>query len=439
LSYLGINEIIVEDRQRQEMGDLDGLSNSIKEFGLIQPIVLSKTINPKEDINHQDIKLVAGGRRLAALKRLGWTSLLHGRDFIWRTELVEGEEQSLRLKTVELEENLRRKDLNWVEQIQAKAALLELMQRLHGPARMGAPTRSERMGLATAGFGVNKLAAMLGESNAQTSKDLELASMIKKIPSLAKAETKESARRQVSILGAVASMSLGKPKTSPEAKNWILYEGDFRENSKMVQNGMADLVYTDLPFGVSLSQMSKHDKGLVSYSDERGHITECIGELCQESFRLLHNDRFAIFWFGFNYYEDLLRGLKDVGFGVNPVPIVWYKHTRSTENPNTRYANAYDPAIVAMKGNPVFIRPGQTNVVDIPAVVPSEKLQIAQQSVALVEKFILDMTSEGATVVDFCAGSGTTGVASLKTKRKVILFEREPSACALIRARLGGL
>jgi ParB family chromosome partitioning protein len=433
-----INEITIGDRQRKDLGDLDVLANSIKEFGLIQPIILA------QHATSGDVSLVAGGRRLAAVKRLGWLELEHGRDFIWRIEL-ENETKSLRLKAVELEENIRRKDLSWVEQIRAKAELLSLMQSIHGSARMGAPTRSERLGLTTSGFGVNKLAAMLGESNAQTSKDLELASMIEKIPTLAKADTKESARRQVSILGAVHSMyqnaSAKQAASASPTKPllWTLHEGDFRDTSKVVQDGVADLVYTDLPFGVSLSQMSKHDKGVVSYDDSRDSVTESLCKLAAESFRMLHDDRFAVFWFGFNYYGQLLQSLKDVGFNINPVPVVWYKHTRSTENPNTRYANAYDPAIIAMKGSPVFIRPGNTNVVDIPAVAPSAKLQIAQQPVELVERFLLDMTVVGATIVDLCAGSGTTGVASVKNKRNVVLFEREPQACALIKARLGAM
>jgi DNA modification methylase len=45
------------------------------------------------------------------------------------------------------------------------------------------------------------------------------------------------------------------------------------------------------------------------------------------------------------------------------------------------------------------------------------------------------MAVEGATVVDWCAGSGTTGVAALELGMSPILFEREPSAHSLIEAR----
>lgn len=427
-----IDKIMVDGRLRKEMGNIDELAASIKEFGLIQPIV----------IDFATISLVAGGRRLAAVKKLGWTELVHGRDFVYREEL-ENEDKKIRLQAVELEENLRRKQLTWQEEIEGKARLLAMMQSIHGVARMGAPTKSEKRAGVIVGFGVNKLSAMLGESNATTSKDLELASLMAKFPHLAKADTKESARRQISILGAIAQMSTSA-KTAPQnasvASLWKLYEGDFKDHISNVADASIDLVYTDLPFGVSLQAMSKHGGATtVNYQDDRDAVVNQLGLIAREAFRVLCNDRFAIFFFGFNYYTELVTSLEIAGFRINPVPIVWYKHTRSTENPNTRYANAYDPALVVMKGSPVFIRPGNTNVVDIPAVVPSEKMQIAQQPVELVKRFIEDMTSSGATVLDFCAGSGTTGEASIRTKRRVILFEREAAACAIINARLSSI
>jgi DNA modification methylase len=426
------NDIKIDNRIRTDMGDIDALSNSIREFGIIQPIVLTL---PGGSPNVPDgPTLVAGGRRLAAMKRLGWQELEHGVHFIWR-----GEENEYSRKATELEENLRRKELSWQEQVIAKQQLLELMQQRHGVAEAGGRTRTELQTGVSDGFGVRKLASMLGESPAQTSKDLRIAGALRSLPQLRRADTKESAFRQLNILGAVASMVVHKVNAPAGQQQWTLYEGDFTDHTKKIPDQSVDLVYTDLPFGVDLNKMSKHSGGVIEYSDSRVSALGNLKVLAAEAYRVLRMDRYATFWFGFNYYTELLGVLEEAGFAVNPVPIVWYKHTRSTENPNTRYANAYDPALVAMKGNPVFIRPGSANVVDIPAVAAGEKLQIAQQPVELVKKFILDTTAEGATVVDFTAGSGTTGVAALELKRKAILFEKEPAACTLIRARLGAM
>ena len=47
-----------------------------------------------------------------------------------------------------------------------------------------------------------------------------------------------------------------------------------------------------------------------------------------------------------------------------------------------------------------------------------------QKPVALMEYLIKTYTNEGETVLDFTAGSGTTGVAAQNTRRKFILIEK---------------
>lgn len=59
-----ISKIVVANRHRKDMGDIDGLANSIREVGLLHPIVL----------NSSNV-LIAGERRLEAAKKLGWQEI----------------------------------------------------------------------------------------------------------------------------------------------------------------------------------------------------------------------------------------------------------------------------------------------------------------------------------------------------------------------------
>ena len=59
-----------------------------------------------------------------------------------------------------------------------------------------------------------------------------------------------------------------------------------------------------------------------------------------------------------------------------------------------------------------------------------------QKPVALFEYLIRTYTNEGDLVLDNCAGSGTTGIAALNTKRKAILIETDAGYCEIIRKRL---
>ena len=59
-----ISDIKIKKRVRKDLGDLEGLKDSLKLYGLLNPI----TINSKYE-------LVAGERRLNAAKELGWEKI----------------------------------------------------------------------------------------------------------------------------------------------------------------------------------------------------------------------------------------------------------------------------------------------------------------------------------------------------------------------------
>jgi DNA modification methylase len=426
-----ITEIVVGDRVRKDFGDIDQLANSIREHGLIQPLVITR-----------DKRLIAGERRLRALNKLGILTVIHTIHFVWKDEIDE-----LKLKGMEVEENLRRKQLSWQEEILAKKRLFEIMVQIHGPARSGPPARTDAIGITSSGFGINKLAVLLGESNAQTSKDIELAELITTAPMLAKAETKEAARRQAVLAVAVATslqQQAQQPKAESEAR-WKLFEGDFINNVNSINSNSVDLVIVDPPYGEDTQGMAANSKQLLAtpFADSKGDVLKIIGELAAHGYRVLRQDRFALFFFGFAVYTPLLETLRLAGFEVDTTPLVWVKNTVINTSPYTRYGRSYEPILVARKGEPKLIRPSQRDVVQLNTVTvrtPTEqKLYQAQKPVELIEKFILDTTVADQLVVDFCAGSGTTGVAALKNKRRVVLFEKDAVACQIIRSRLGSI
>lgn len=106
---LPIAEIKVENRLRQDYGDLDSLKESIRNYGLIQPVVIN-----------QDKRLIAGGRRLRCCLDLGMADI----DVVYRETLSEDE-----LHELELEENSKRLDQPWTERCIAIAYIHELKQR----------------------------------------------------------------------------------------------------------------------------------------------------------------------------------------------------------------------------------------------------------------------------------------------------------------------
>jgi hypothetical protein len=93
---IAIKDIKISVRRREDMGNIQELADSLKQYGLIHPIVVDDEWN-----------LVAGNRRLEAAKLLGWETI----EVRFATELTDKEKRVL-----ELEENIRRKDLTPYEE-----------------------------------------------------------------------------------------------------------------------------------------------------------------------------------------------------------------------------------------------------------------------------------------------------------------------------------
>jgi len=101
-----VSAIIVKKRIRCDMGDIDSLAESMKRYGQISPIVISK----------KNI-LIAGGRRLEAAKRLGWRNI---------NAIISDSSDELRRLEIEIEENIQRYDFNTEELAEATKKIYKL-------------------------------------------------------------------------------------------------------------------------------------------------------------------------------------------------------------------------------------------------------------------------------------------------------------------------
>jgi ParB family chromosome partitioning protein len=101
-----VADIIVGDRHRRDLGDIDALARSIGALGLLQPVVL-----------RPDRRLVSGFRRLAAVKKLGWRTV--------EVTMVHGLDDEVSLLRAERDENTCRKDFTPSEAVAIGTALEE--------------------------------------------------------------------------------------------------------------------------------------------------------------------------------------------------------------------------------------------------------------------------------------------------------------------------
>lgn len=107
---VSINDIKVKRRVRKDLGNLEDLKNSLRRYGLLNPI----TLNGKYE-------LVAGERRLEAAKAIGWTSI--------SANIIDNLSELSQLE-MEIEENNQRKEFTDDELLEGYKRL----ERLRNPS-----------------------------------------------------------------------------------------------------------------------------------------------------------------------------------------------------------------------------------------------------------------------------------------------------------------
>lgn len=103
---IDIDQIKIKNRVRKDLSDLDNLKDSLKRYGLLNPITVTA-----------DYNLIAGHRRLEAAKQLGWTTI--------NAIVVPIDDEVIKLE-MELEENTQRKDFTDAELLEGYKRLEKL-------------------------------------------------------------------------------------------------------------------------------------------------------------------------------------------------------------------------------------------------------------------------------------------------------------------------
>lgn len=122
-----VADIKATNRTRKEMGELLNLTCSIERVGLLHPIVL----NAKHE-------LIAGGRRLAAVKKLGWATI--------PTVVVDNLDDAILALAAERDENTCRKPWTASELAEMGKRLEELERPKAEERKGGRPNKEETSG-----------------------------------------------------------------------------------------------------------------------------------------------------------------------------------------------------------------------------------------------------------------------------------------------------
>jgi site-specific DNA-methyltransferase (adenine-specific) len=263
-----------------------------------------------------------------------------------------------------------------------------------------------------------------------------------------------------------------------------LFEGDNLSVLKSMPDESVQLIYVDPPFNTgrkqerSLTKSTRTEAGgsvgfkgqryetvrerLLSYDDEFGDYWDFLEPRLREAWRVLHNT--GTLYVHLDYHEaHYAKVLLDVLFGRECFlnEIIWaYDYggkskSRWPAKHDTILVYVKDPARYFFNSDAVdrepYMAPGlvtpekvargklPTDVWWHTIVSPTGKEKTGyptQKPEGILRRVVQASSREGDTVLDFFAGSGTTGAVAAALGRRFILVDQNPQSIAVIRQRL---
>lgn len=431
-----ITSIVIGEkhRMRKFFGDIEGLAASIARFGLLTPIVLDNQNN-----------LIAGHRRILAVKSLGRPDIIFRRmdalDPIARQEL-------------ELEENIRRKDLEWQEEVVGLYKLYMAKQARYG--EKGNPLSEN------GGYGIEEAARELDRATGSISMDLALAKALQEYPDLVEEKTKSSAfkryrrMKETALRAELAKRKQGEDhgqfvqdeeeaeseEDAPEAPTFVrqpirkavwkgigvFYHADARDVLRGLPEDSVDLIVTDPPYGIGLykegsavsSSKFAESQGAM-YDDDPKTIMDMLDETFMHAARLLKPDGHAYVFFHMTRYEPVYLMLKRHFGECEATPLIWMKQTTGIGDPTRNWIYSYEPCFWVNRGR-ILVKPQPFNVLKYDTV--GKKIHSVEKPVALMRHLVEASAVKGEIVLDPFAGSGSTLVAAAQLGCRFIGIEK---------------
>uniref|UniRef100_A0A6M3JFA6 Putative methyltransferase n=1 Tax=viral metagenome TaxID=1070528 RepID=A0A6M3JFA6_9ZZZZ len=394
--------IIVGTRFREVYDDIDVLIESMKKEGVIQPLAVC-------DNEDGTYTLLAGGRRITAALKANIESL--------PVRCYPSTLNDLERRSIELMENVCRKDLDWLEAAKLKKEIHLLQTQIYG----------EKTSTNADASGVSKrdTASLLGISHASLIQDMQLADAVKLFPELAKAKNKSDATKMLGKLqeemvrSELAARIEAKTSTTPLDKlhqnliNQYLVN-DFFEGVKQVPTGSIDFIELDPPYAIDLNSQKRDMK--LGYTDNYNEVDvttydQFLINTLTECKRVMTSASWMVIWHAKQWrwtIQSILASL-ELEFDEG----LWYKGpVGQTNTPALHLASSFEPFMYVRKGSPSIIRQGRSNVFHYKPVFGGNKIHPTERPIEMIQDMIQTFCWEGARILVPFLGSGNTILAA---------------------------
>lgn len=380
-----------ENRQRRELDGIEELAESIKQNGLINPIVVTR-----------EHVLVAGERRLTAHQYLGY-------EYITVQYVEDLSERELQI--IELEENVRRKDLSWQDHVNAVARYHEI--RLEEQADWTQEDTATELNVDRSLVAKHLLVKQALDEGVQ-----EVIAAPKFSVAMNFAQRRKE-RQKTAILRDLRQQSQEPASEetittpdgeviSPPAKSSRFAEllnTDFRTWGKEVREEPYNFIHCDFPYGVNAGDGHGQSGALAygKYDDKPEIYFDLIEAFITLQDNFVSPSAHMMFWFSMDFYEITKLKLQAGGWRVDPFPLVWYKsdNTGILPDSNRGPRRGYETAFHCTRGDRKVVKA----VNSVAAAGVTKKYHVSEKPMAMLEHFFRMYIDESSVVLDPTAGS----------------------------------
>lgn len=239
-----------------------------------------------------------------------------------------------------------------------------------------------------------------------------------------------------------------------------LLQGDCLEQLSHVADGSVDMVFADLPYGVTANKWDT----CIPLAPLWDHLLRIGKPRCAYVFTAtqpfattLINSQPKLFRYDLVWSKPMATNFLNANFRPLRAHENVIVFSRATANPNSNTHMVYNPQMVAGKPYIIYRRGKNTANYNHTRGVPKDgtvnatgnryprsivafcgdsRVHPTQKPVALLEWLIRTYSNEGDTILDPVMGSGTTGVACRNTGRAFIGIEQDAAYYATACARI---
>lgn len=437
MDLIKLDRIKVGDRLREDLGDVEALARSIRDNGLMQPIVLDDEGN-----------LIAGGRRLTAFGLLA-SNKVESEDpskFGSIPFVKFGSLSPSKRRLLEIEENLRRKSMTWQEEV---LGIYEYHRECEREAVKAHESWSQEATGQLLGMAQTSVSLALRVAKELKKKDsplLKCENMREAVTAISMRALDEAAKEQLRRIAAKQSemtknVSLQQAQviidpakvaqvqlrpalttqdilkevavkagpTKEEIARFYLHGDSLKLIPEVAKTQLINHIICDPPFGIDMDNLDETNVERVLDEHQVDSNLKLIENFLLVSYENIAKDGFLCMWYDLDHHEKIAEWARKIGWKVCRWPLVWcksspcrnssaqYNITKSTEV--CYFLRRSESSIIKTKQSKNFIVADSVRSSTHPFVKPRAVWDYCIDTVSTQKQLILDpFAGEGSSL-----------------------------------------